>query len=384
MSKRINTGLVVNGTELVSEAAWNAELDSKQAQISEWLKAQGLAAVLLRRNENVAWVTGGAVSLTVCTAAETGTAALLITAAGMRYYFTTDNEAARAKDEEFGKTDFEPVIFPWFADDSNDAAIKLAGGPLASDTPVDGARLVNLAALRASLSDTEIARYEWLCQESAAATVEALHEVEPGMSEYDMQAVTEANLLRRGIMPSVALYGVDERIYNYKHAVPRGARLKNYAMLNLCSRRWGLVCSITRFIYFGQAPAELLTRFEAAAAVHAALLDASRPGVSGAQLYAVAKEAYKVQGFEGDETFHHQGGAAGYGEREWVATPNGKETVVNRQGFAWNPSIRGGKAEDTVVLVDGKIRNLTATPTLPAINVTVNGTVYTSAGLLVK
>ena len=55
-----------------------------------------------------------------------------------------------------------------------------------------------------------------------------MHQVEPGLSEYDLEAITAAGLLRRGILPSVYLYAVDERIYKYKHAVARGARLKQY------------------------------------------------------------------------------------------------------------------------------------------------------------
>jgi len=35
------------------------------------------------------------------------------------------------------------------------------------------------------------------------------------MSEYDMEAITASGLLRRGILPSVALYAVDERIFDY-------------------------------------------------------------------------------------------------------------------------------------------------------------------------
>ncbi len=135
MSKRIGKCLVVQGATVVTEAAWNAELDAKHEQLVEWLKAQGLAGVLIRRNENVAWVTGGAVELRVLTPGETGVASLLVTAAGKRYYFTTENEAPRLHDEEFGALDFEPVLFPWWADDTDAAAAKLAAGPLGSDTP---------------------------------------------------------------------------------------------------------------------------------------------------------------------------------------------------------------------------------------------------------
>jgi antitoxin VapB len=348
------------------------------------MRAQRLAGVLIRRNENVAWLTGGAVELRVLTPCETGVASLLVTAEGKRYYFTTENEAPRLHDEEFGALDFEPAVFPWYADDTIAAAAKLAGGPLGSDTPGAGLTAVNLYPLRAALSEPEIARYKWLGAETAAATVEALHQVEPGMNEYDLEAIAAAGLLRRGILPSVYLFAVDDRIFKYKHAVARGARLKQYAMLNLCSRKWGLAISITRFVRFGALPAELAARFKAAAQVNAALLDATRVGVTSAELLKVAQASYTAEGFPGEEQFHHQGGPTGYGEREWIATPGGAEVVVNNQAFAWNPSIRGGKAEDTVVLHDGKIEWLTATPELPVLKASANGKSYPAAGVLVK
>jgi Xaa-Pro dipeptidase len=384
MGNRINKSLEIDGKMLVTQAAWNDELESKHQALVNWLKSQKLAGVLIRRNENVAWVTGGAVELRVLTPGETGVGSILVTAEGKRYYFTTENEAPRLHDEEFGALDFEPVIFPWFGDETLQSALKLAGGPLASDTPQPGTTPANFYPLRQSLSETEIARYEWLGAQTAAATVESLQSVEPGLTEYDLEAITAANLLRRGILPSVYLYAVDERIYKYKHAVARGNRLKNYGMLNLCSRKWGLAISITRFVHFGPLPDELAARFQSAANVNAALLAASRPGATSAELFRVAQRAYAAEGFPGEERSHHQGGPTGYGEREWVATPSGNQVVTNNQAFAWNPSIRGGKAEDTVILRDGRIEWLTATPTLPIIEATVNGEVYPAAGVLVK
>jgi antitoxin VapB len=383
MSKRIGKKLVVSGTVLATEAAWNAELDEKHDKLVDWLKTQKLAGVLIRRHENLAWVTGGAIELRVLTPGETGVGAILVTASGKRYYFTTENEAPRLHDEEFGDLDFEPVLFPWWANDTNAAAAKLAGGAIGSDAPGAGQSAVNLYPLRQSLSEPEIARYRWLGAETAEATVEALEQVEPGLSEFDLEAITAAGLLRRGILPSVALYAVDDRIFKYKHAVPRGARLKQYGMLNLCSRKWGLAISITRFIHFGALPAELAVRFEAAAQVNAALLTATRVGATAAELFRVAQSAYAAAGFPGEERFHHQGGATGYGEREWVATPDGTETVVNNQAFAWNPSIRGGKVEDTVLLRDGVIENLTATPGLPTLKAEVQGSDYQATGVMI-
>lgn len=384
MTKRISKSLVANGETIVSEADWNAELEAKHQKLVEWLRAQRLEGVLIRRHENIAWLTGGAVEVRVLTPGETGVASLLVTAQGKRYYFTTENEAPRLHDEEFGQLDFEQVLFPWYADDTKGAAQRLAGVELGSDTPEPGLIPVNLYPLREALSETEIARYRWLGEETAAATVESLHQVEPGLSEYDLEAITAANLLRRGIMPSVYLFAVDDRIFKYKHAAARGKRLKQYGMLNLCARKWGLAISITRFVHFGELPADLAARFKSAAQVNAALLDATRIGATSAELFKVAQSAYAAEGFPGDEQLHHQGGPTGYGEREWIATPDGAQTVVNHQAFAWNPSIRGAKAEDTVILRDGKIEWLTSTPGLPVIEASVNGTVYPAAGVVVK
>jgi len=384
MTKRINKDLIVSGTTIVTETAWNEELHTKHEKLVAWMRGQQLEGVLLRRHENIAWLTGGAVEVRVLTPGETGVASLLVTAEGKRYYFTTENEAPRLKDEEFGALDFEPVVFPWYADTTLETAQRLAGVHIGSDTPGPGMISVNLFPLRAALSESEIARYRWLGTQTADAVVESLHEVEPGLSEYDLEALTAANLLRRGIMPSVYLFAVDDRIYKYKHAVARGARLKKYGMLNLCSRKWGLAISITRFVHFGQPPAELEARFKSSAQVNAALLDATKVGATSAGLFRTAQAAYAAEGYPGEEQFHHQGGPTGYGEREWVATPDGAQTVVDRQAFAWNPSIRGGKAEDTVILCDGNIEWLTATPELPQIDATVRGKVYPAAGVLVK
>lgn len=383
MSTRIRKSLVVNGETLVTEEAWNAELDAKHTQVVDWLRREGLDGLLLRRNENIAWLTGGAVELRVLTPNETGVGALLITDEGARYYLTTANEAPRLHDEEFGDLDFEPVIFPWYADDTAETALQLTRGKLASDTPIPGGFPAHMYPLRAALQETEIARFRWLGAQTADAVTTVLQRLEPGQTEYAMEGQIAETLLSRGILPSVYLMAVDERIYKYKHAVARGRRLEKYAMLNLCARKWGLTLSITRFAHFGALPAELEERFRASAQVNAALLDATRVGATSAELFRTAADAYAATGFPGDENLHHQGGATGYWEREWVATPDGKETVVDNQAFAWNPSIRGGKVEDTVLLHNGQMELLTPTPELPALESSANGNSYPATGVLI-
>ncbi|MFC5862017.1 M24 family metallopeptidase [Acidicapsa dinghuensis] len=383
MGARISKSLVVNGTTLVTQEAWNAELEAKHNQVVEWLRGEGLDGLLLKRNENIAWLTGGAVELRVLTPSETGVAAILVTAEGRRYYFTTANEAPRLHDEEFGALDFEPVIFPWYDNDTDQQALELARGQVACDVPGTGFAHAHVYPLRASLQPTEIARFRWLGQQTSDAVTKVLKQLKPGITEYEMEGHVAEELLSRGILPSVYLMAVDERIVKYKHAVARGKKLEKYGMINLCARKWGLTVSITRFAHFGAVPEDLQQKFHASAQVNAALLDATRVGVTSAQLFKVAADAYAHEGFAGDEQLHHQGGATGYWEREWVATPTGSEQVVNNQVFAWNPSVRGGKVEDTALLTDGKIEVLTLTPELPALASSANGNSYPATGVLI-
>jgi len=145
-------------------------------------------------------------------------------------------------------------------------------------------------------------------------------------------------------------------------------------MLALCAERDGLVVSLSRIVA-SRPPADLAERTRATAAVFGRILDATRPGATGAALYGAARDAYAAVGFPGEELKHHQGGAIGYRAREWTAHPNSAEVVQARQAFAWNPTIAGTKV-DTALIVDGAIEMLTTSPDWPAIE--LGGTVRAS------
>ncbi len=361
------------------------EIGVKIQQLIELMAKGNLAGVLLSRHENVSWATAGQVDMRVATPAPTGSAAVFVRMDGKAFYLTTKNEAPRMHDEEFGGLPFEPVVLAWTEGDFVKAARKLAAdGAVGADTHEANCADINLAALRSQLQLGEIERYRLLGSMTARVVEDVVLHLEPGVTDHEISAMTASRLIQKAILPSVLLMATDDRILKYKHALPRGGRLERFGMVNLCARKWGLVVSITRFVHFGPMPQGLSDGFDAAAKVNAALLHATRAGATSAQLFAVAKNAYAAVGLPGEEELHHQGGAAGYGEREWVATPNGTEVVLDRQAFAWNPSARGGKVEDTVLLQNGKIEVLTPTTEFPSVITAVGGESYTSSGVLLR
>jgi Xaa-Pro dipeptidase len=360
-----------------------AELIYKRKLLQEVLVGQHLDALLLSRHENIAWATAGLVDMRIGLPRETGCGSLLFTRDGASYYLSTNNEAARLADEEFAQLDFRPLIQPWFALDPAASIRNVSNGiRVRADDPTSGFPFISLKSLRIALLDSEIERYCWLGKTVAQCVTDTLVALKPGMTEVAMQAALAERLLSHEILPSVLLTAVDDRIRKYRHAVPRAGILHRLGMLNVCARRWGLSVSITRYVHFGVMPNELDEKFAAVARVNATILHATRPQVSSAELFSVAQAAYSSEGYANEEQMHHQGGATGYWEREWLARPGGDERILEQQAIAWNPSIQGVKVEDTVLLRNGKLETLTITPQLPLVPTRVGPETYFSAGVV--
>jgi antitoxin VapB len=155
--------------------------------------------------------------------------------------------------------------------------------------------------------------------------------------------------------------------------LPTEKKLDKYAMLVLCGRLFGLVCSITRLVHFGTLSEDLNRRVSAAAQVNATLIAGSRPKRRLSEVLAEAQRSYANVGFPTEWQQHHQGGIAGYEPREILATPTSTEEIVEGQVLAWNPSIAGVKMEDTIVVGLHSNEILTPTPLWPVMPIKISG-----------
>jgi antitoxin VapB len=230
-----------------------------------------------------------------------------------------------------------------------------------------------MARLRAILLPEEVERFRTLGRLCAEAMDAAIRAVKPGLTEYEIAGLLAHETESRGAQAIVNLIATDERIFKFRHPLPTGKKLDEYAMLVLCGRKWGLVCSITRLVHFGKLPDEVRRKMEATAKVDATFLVATRPGQTLGQIFARAQTAYAQMGFADEWQLHHQGGPAGYEAREYVGTPGSTDVVAVGQTYAWNPSITGTKVEDTFVVGEKGNEVLTTVPGWPMLDVTIEG-----------
>jgi len=359
-----------------------SEFSIKQERIKTLLEAQNLDALLLQRVSSFAWATCGATSY-INTAATNGEASLLITPEG-RYLITNNIEAERLKrDLRIQEQGWELCIAPWY--EANIAVADLAYRyKLGADGLYLGAVDLSsqLARLRPNLTPEEGERFRSLGKLCGESMLHASRVVQPGQSGNQIAALLARETERQGAQATVILVAVDDEIFTFRHPLPSATLLKRYAMLILCGRRDGLVCSITRLIHFGRLPDELRRKAEAVAHVDAAMISATRPGSTLGEIFQCGIDAYTSVGYPDEWMLHHQGGPAGYEPREYLGLPDSTDIVQVGQVYAWNPSITGTKSEDTILIGDTGSTVLTTTDDWPTLEVNIAGQIYQRPAIL--
>ncbi|PWK06592.1 M24 family metallopeptidase [Tumebacillus permanentifrigoris] len=331
-------------------------MQERVEQVRTLMGAWELDGVLLRKRRSFAWLTGGRTNHIVNTS-EHGVCDLLVLPDRV-VCIVTQMEAARIRDEELAEMSIEWVVSEWYEGHAASIAKLCTGKSIGTDVEPesveglrDGVNLSSsLAELTYVLSEPQIDAYRWLAQRAARAVESLCQEIEPGMTEYEIQARLAAKVIKDGINPQVILIATDERIYNYRHPIPTGKVLRSYAMVVLCAERYGLVANVTRFVHFGALDRELEENRLKLAEIDLTMNLATSPGTPIRDIFFRGIEAYRAAGHGEDWRYLHQGGPTGYASREFLATPDCTGIVQVNQAFAWNPAIRGIKSEDTLLV----------------------------------
>ncbi|OYR70170.1 peptidase [Halorubrum ezzemoulense] len=353
------------------------DLAARTDRLDAYLAERGLEAVWFARPNGFAWLTGG--DNVVDADAATGVAAAGYD--GELRVIADDIEADRLADEELPDA-FAVESFPWYADSLAAAVAERSPAPAAADFDVSGFEAVDGSRLRQPLTDDDVERYRELGREVAAAVETVCRNLEPDDPEYEVAAGIDISLASRDVDTPVVLVGGAERAQAFRHYTPSDAALGDYALVSVTAERAGLYASMTRTVAF-DAPDWFEERHRAAARVEATAIRATEAAAAGTlvggdgdagsadapdaagDVFEAIREAYDAVGFADEWEKHHQGGAAGFAGREWIATPDGDEPVRWPMGYAWNPTVRGTKSEDTHLVAPDLTERLTKTGRWP-------------------
>ncbi|MFC4552092.1 MULTISPECIES: M24 family metallopeptidase [Halorussus] len=345
---------------------------TKQDRLDAYLDDRDLEAVWFARPNAFAWLTGG--DNVVDREGDVGVAAVGYDGDGLEVV-TNDIEADRLRDEEL-EDDVPVTEFEWYDGSLAEAVADHSPDPAAADFDVPGFESVDASPLRQPLTDEDVEKYRELGRETAEAVEAVCRELRPGDVEHEVASALRVALSARDIEAPVALVGGAERAKRYRHYTPTQQEIGDYALVSVTAERDGLHASTTRTVAFGDEddPAlnELGDRHHAARIVEVTALGATqavaRLDGDAASVFQGIQAAYEHVGHADEWRRHHQGGAAGYAGREWIATLDLDAAVTTPMAYAWNPTVQGAKSEDTVLVTDDGFEVLTDTgqwPTTP-------------------
>ena len=344
--------------------------------LRDLMKSKGLDAFVLRRNPNLAWAIAGRAH--VPTTVDMACFDLIITQSDA-VAITNVVEAPRLIAEEL-PPEVSVKTIKW--SEGRDPLLP-TGAKVGTDQP--GAERVDLGVevemIRASLIESDLARYKEICVDAAIALGNAMKQVESTDREIDVAGLITHSLWQADL--EIAFLGVagEERVQKFRHPLPTHAVIGNRVSASICAKRKGLIASVTRIVTFGLVTDHMVSDYTSIFKVEAAMLDATVVGQPFSDPINAAIAAYPANGFDADEwTKHHQGGPTGFLPRDWPANQGSARLIAENQPIAWNPTGKGWKAEDTVVATTSGVKLLSQDPDWPAFE--VNG--RTRAFLLQK
>ena len=354
------------------------ELAIKLERIREWLAKKQAGGILLSSMASFSWICGGRGHVGL--AAEQACGKILVTESAC-YLLINNIEAKRIENEELLVSGMSVESFPWDQPEQEQAVVDrlMQGKPWL----VEQQEAVEFAPLRWLLTEQELDRYRQAGQAVARALEKTCRQIRPSETELQIAARLAAYCLEAGVDPILQLVAVDERAAQYRHPVPTSKRLEKYALVAVGGRKNGLVVSATRCVHLGPLPDELAQRHRDAAHVDAELIATTRPGIPVKALFARLQQRYAELGYPEEWREHHQGGLTGYLSREYRATSRSAEIVQERQAFAWNPTIRGTKSEDTILVLDRGNEIITETGEWPLLTVEAAGSTIKRPAILV-
>lgn len=334
------------------------EVSVKLARVRTWLDSKGYEAALFTTQPGVAWVTAGLQDRVnrnedpaLVWAAIDHAAAHLIT--------SNVEEPRLLAEEQIAQLPFQVHTIPWYSPGGLPAAAAelVRGARVATDGYGPGSACPGqLAALRIPLTEEEGDRLAVLGRDCADALQSQLRTWQPYERECDLAARIAAALEERQILPAVLLVAGSERRIRFRHPVPTRAVTGPTALAVIVGVRHGLNVACSRSVAAGSVPADLDQRHMAACAVEAAMIAATRPGQTWGSALETGKRAYRDAGYPDEWQLHWQGGPIGYLSREFdvvAGSETAASTVKAGTAYAWNPTVKGGKSEDTFIATAG-------------------------------
>lgn len=329
------------------------EIDIKHYRVKELLSSKNIEGILLSRQSNFLWFTGGKLN-DVIKNNDISLVHIFVTK-DKKYLIATNSDADRVMAEELIGLGFELVKFDWFNQNVFDGLKKIGvKGKIGADFKSGDIYFIDddLAEIRINLTEPEIKRYMKFCMQYANILTDYFTSLKKGISERELAAGLNYECAKNGIRMPVLMVGSDERVFSFKHPCTTDKIIDKYVLVATVGEKDGICANVTRCVYFGKTPAELKEKQSAVNYVISKFYANSIPGRTLMELFDIGREAYREAGYDDEWKKHIQGGISGYNPLEFQVNAITDIKIKNNNILSFNPTIKGAKSEDPVLVKD--------------------------------
>lgn len=326
-------------------------------RLRDYIHSNNIDAVILNRRSSFAWFSQCESSMNFYT--DFGLGYIYVDKNDV-FYYTSNNEAPRIEREIF-KGVIPVKSYSWVDGPAKNVAELISGKKVNGDFGFNGVKedFANIKKLRYSLFDDQIAIARELGKTSASILEKTMKNIKPGLTEYQIEAEIRYAFGKENIELPVLLIASDNNLNVYRHPLATSKIANERFMAVLCPRYKGVVIALSRILYFRKRTEQEKKRDETICKINNLLMNETNIGTDSKTLWDFMVKTYKEEGVETEYFNHHQGGAIGFESREWILRPTLQETIYKNQMIAYNPTLIGTKAEETLLMLEGSKEILT-------------------------
>jgi Xaa-Pro aminopeptidase len=336
-----------------------SDIDAKHQRITALLRDARCDGLLILRPENFAWFTSGQPPRGVLD--PQSSPALYVSAEG-RWLLSSNADTQRIFDEEINGLGFQLKEWPWHWGRAPLLAdLTQVGRKIACDDSYEGCQPIGaeLIKLRQVMSLYEIACLRAL-GEAVAHTLEAAgRTLMREETEREVAGQIAHRLLRHGVQSLEISVAADGRTRTYRQPAWTATPIKEYCVLGVTARKYGLYVRASRAIAFGTIDPEFRRDHDAACKVSATYVASTWPDSVPRAILASGQRIYQHVGAEGEFYLAPQGHIIGRVPVETMFTPQVEELLQNNSAVCWTASIGTALSCDTFLITEDGPRALT-------------------------
>jgi Xaa-Pro aminopeptidase len=358
-----------------------ADLDAKQALISNLLKDAECEGLLLLDPHNFTWLTSGALPRGILDPLEQPA---LYFSTEQRWLIASNVDSQRLFDEELDGLGFQLKEWPWHWGRKQLLATLCQGRRVACDSDFEQLKQIRepLSRLRRVLSGYEQACLQALGHIVSHALEACCRTVEPKINEREIAGQISHRLLHRGAHPINISVAGDGRSRTYRQCSFTSTPIEKYAVLTATARKYGLHATASRTVCFGEVSPELRNEHNAACKVSATYLASTWPDAVPREVLTAGRRVYLLSGFEHEWLQCPQGHLTGHSPVEMNLLPTTEDLFQAGWAVSWKASVGSACSCDTFVVSETGPVEITPTESWPLKRIRVQGAEFYRPDLL--